>query len=380
MSPKGPVVMLLGPSRAAVSGVSTHLNLLFGSSLARDFELIHFQVGSEGRDESAAARLLRLLVSPFALAARILADGVTIVHLNTSINRRAYWRDLAYLLVAKLCGARVVYQVHGGVLPRLFTGDNRLFAALLRATLVLPDVVVVLTQAAFAAYREFVPKQVIVALPNGIDLAPYVELVRAPAAPSAPLRMIYVGRLVRAKGLFEALQGLAQVRAQGVAASLVIAGSGPDQTPLQECVEHSGLADAVRFVGPVFNADKLALYSNADVLVFPSYSEGLPYTLLESMAAGVPAIITPVGGVPDVMADGVHGLFVPPRDAAAVGRAIIQLAGNRALLADMSTACRRRIAGGYSIERLAEEFARLYSEACTLRRTGLIGKSKSGAS
>lgn len=375
MSPKGPVVMLLGPSRAAVSGVSTHLNLLFGSSLARDFELIHFQIGSEGRDESAAARLLRLLVSPFALAARILADGATIVHLNTSINRRAYWRDLAYLLVAKLCGARVVYQVHGGVLPRLFTGDNRLLATLLRATLVLPDVIVVLTRAAFAAYREFVPKQVIVALPNGIDLAPYAGLVRAPAAPSAPLRMIYVGRLVRAKGLFEALQGLAQARAQGVAASLVIAGSGPDQTPLRECVEHSGLADAVRFVGPVFNADKMALYRNADVLVFPSYSEGLPYTLLESMAAGVPAIITPVGGVPDVMTDGVHGLFVPPRDEQAIGQAIARLANDRALLANMGMACRRRIAESYSVERLAGDFSRLYCGIGARRSASLLGKS-----
>ena len=376
MRPNNPVVIVLGPSRAAVSGVSTHLNVLFGSHLARDFTLSHFQVGSEGRDESAAARLLRLLTSPFALAARILAEQAAIVHLNTSLNRRAYWRDLAYLLVAKLCGARVIYQVHGGALPREFVAGSRLAAALLRATLTLPDAIVLLTQVALAAYRELVPEQRVVALPNGIDVAPYAKLARVPAEPPATLRLVYVGRLVRSKGLREALHGLALARAQGVAASLVVAGSGPDAAPLQACAQQLGLDAAVRFVGPVFDAEKLALYGQADALVFPTWhAEGLPYALLESMAAGVPAISTPVAGIPDVMADGVHGLFVPQHDAAAVCRAIARLAGDRALLADMSTACRQRIAGGYSIERLAGDFSRLYWAICAGWWAGLPGKS-----
>lgn len=376
MKPGNPVVMVLGPSRAAVSGVSTHLNLLFASDLARDFSLIHFQVGSEGRNEGAAARWLRLLVSPFALAARILAKRAAIVHINTSINHRAYWRDLAYMLAAKLCGARVIYQVHGGVLPQVFTADSRLLAGVLRRSLKLPDAIVVLTQAALTAYREVAPKQAIVAIPNAIDLAPYAGLARAPIASPRALRLIYVGRLVRTKGLYEALQGLAMARTEGVAASLVLVGSGSDQASLSAWAEQLHLGHAVRFAGPAFDADKLALYGEADALLFPTYSEGLPYTLLESMAAGLPAITTPVGGIPDVMADGIHGLFVPPRDAAAVASAIVRLADDRALLANMSIACRRRMAGGYSIERLAEEFGRLYSESCVKQRTGLSSESR----
>jgi len=115
-----PAILILGPSRAAVSGVSTHLNLLMDSGLAEDYELVHFQVGSEGRNEGALGKLLRLVVSPFALAATILFRHVALVHINSSLNRRAYWRDLAYLFVAKAMGARVLYQVHGGKLPLEF--------------------------------------------------------------------------------------------------------------------------------------------------------------------------------------------------------------------------------------------------------------------
>src|ERR1700674_444826 len=111
-----PVTLLLGPHLAAVSGVSTHLNLLFASRLADEFSLVHFQAGREGRNETAASRFARFLTSPLRLAATILVRRVAIVHLNTSLDFRAYWRDLAYMLVAKICGTRVVYQVHGGPL------------------------------------------------------------------------------------------------------------------------------------------------------------------------------------------------------------------------------------------------------------------------
>ncbi|HET9651383.1 MAG TPA: hypothetical protein VFP36_04305, partial [Usitatibacter sp.] len=83
-----PVVVVLGPDRAAISGVSTHVNLLMGSALAEDFELVHFQVGSEGRREGRIAKWLRLLFSPLALFATILFRHAAIVHINSSLNPR----------------------------------------------------------------------------------------------------------------------------------------------------------------------------------------------------------------------------------------------------------------------------------------------------
>ena len=114
---KRPVVLLLGPDLGAVSGVSTHLNMLLGSDLAKAFELVQFRVGSEGRTENFGARLARLIASPFTLTRAILARNAVIVHLNTSLNARAFWRDLTYMAVARICGRRVLYQVHGGALP-----------------------------------------------------------------------------------------------------------------------------------------------------------------------------------------------------------------------------------------------------------------------
>lgn len=353
------VVLLLAPSREAISGVVTHVNGLLGSPLASRFDLVHFQVGSEGRREGRLGRLWRLAVSPLALGVEILRRGAEIVHINTSLNAKSYWRDLAYLAVAKLCGARVVYQVHGGSLAA-FTRNNSPLKKIVGLAARWPDVIVVLSRTERDAFQALAPRQAIEVVPNGIDCAFYRRYNRALADREAPLRLIYIGRLAPGKGLAEAIEGLRVARSRGVPARLVLAGSGPEEPRLRQAVREAGLADDVAFVGPAYNGHKAQLLSQADALVLASYSEGLPYALLEAMGSGVVPIVTPVGAIPDVVTEGEHGILVPPRDSQAIAAAIERLAADRALLTRMSAACRKRISHAFSIERVARDFSQLY--------------------
>lgn len=373
---KRPVTLVLGPHRAAVSGVATHLNVLFASRLAEDFSLAHFQVGSEGRTEGRSSRLVRLVVSPLCLAIAILTRGAAIVHLNTSLEVGAYFRDLAYMIVAKICGTRVLCQVHGGALPQQFVGRSGIAAAVLRATLRLPDAIVVLAQCELEAYRDFVPGQYIAMIPNAIDSSPFQARARVPAVKGAALKLAYVGRLIKDKGLYEMLEGFRIARAQGIDARLVIAGSGPEEVPLRRYVAEAALADHVSLPGPVFGERKVTMLAQTDVFVLPTYhAEGLPYALLEAMAAGAPVITTRVGAIPDVVVEGVHGLFVPPGDPLAIVRAMQRLASDRDSLERMSAACRRRIARSYSMERLSDKFCRLYAELFAAKRMKVLTRS-----
>ena len=362
---KRPVVLLLGPSREALSGVTTHVNCLFGSRLVSRFDLVHFQVGSEGRNEGPLGRVPRMLVSPFTLAAAILRTNAEVVHINTSLNAKAYWRDLAYLMVAKLCGARVLYQVHGGRLDEF--APRGLFAAFVAATLRAADAVVVLSRAQLEVFRSRLGGHAVEVVPNGIDCAPYAHYNRAAPEPAQPLRLIYIGRLAPGKGLMETIEAMRIARLRGVAARLVLAGSGPEEARLRKHVRDAGLSREVAFVGPAWGTHKAQLLSQADVFLLASYSEGLPYSLLEAMAAGVVPIVTPVGAIPDLVEEGEHGLFVAPRDAEPIAQAIARLAGDRAALARMSAACRACITGGYSLERVARDFSQLYCDLCAAR-------------
>lgn len=349
---KRPTVLLLGPDRGVISGVATHLNLLFGSALARRFEIEHFQVGSEGRTEGALGLGLRLLTSPFRLAAAIVRSGASIVHVNPSLSPKAFWRDLPHVIAAKLCGARVVYQIHGGSVKQM----NR---AVLRVALALPDVVVVLARCERDELRELLPQQNVALVPNAIDCEPFLQ-PRDKA--EGPLKLFHIGRLVPAKGVFEIVQALARVRELGLDATLTIAGDGPALPRVRAMVDELGLAAHVTFAGPAFGERKTRLTCDADVLLLPTYhAEGLPYALLEGMAAGLVPIVTRVAAIPDVVTEGIHGRFVPPRDPEAIAQAIVALASDRAALARMSARCRERALSAYSIERLADDFTALYA-------------------
>ena len=252
--------------------------------------------------------------------------------------------------------------MHGGKLPRDFFAGSKLLTAFLRWTLRLPDLVVLLARVELEAYEAFVPEQRLVVLPNAIDCRPFAAVPTVLSHPEAPLRLIYVGRLAREKGLYETLQGLRLAHELGVDARLTIAGGGPEEPRLRRYAQALGIASRVVFAGPVFGDDKVKLLCGADVMVLPSYSEGLPYALLEAMAAGIPVIATPVGAIPDVMAHGTHGLIVPPRNGKAIAEALLILAGDRDRLSWMSRACRRRIRAAYAIERLAAELSHHYAE------------------
>jgi len=215
------------------------------------------------------------------------------------------------------------------------------------------------------AYRRFVPGQEVVLLPNGIDCRPF-NSVPTVTSHGGPLRLTYIGRLAREKGLYETLQAVRLAQELGADCRFVIAGSGPEESRLRRYTQALGIAHRVTFAGPVFGDDKVKVLEGSDLVMLPSYSEGLPYSLLEAMAAGVPVIATPVGAIPDVVSDGIHGVIVPVRDGKAIAEALSNLCVDRERLSWMSRACRRRIRAAFSIDRLAREMALQYNRVLGL--------------
>jgi glycosyltransferase involved in cell wall biosynthesis len=365
LGPEKTRVAVFSPSLEAVSGVSTHVRMLFASDLAEDFELLHFQVGSEGRRETRLRKLLRYTFSPLQLGLFLLRTRTNIVHMNTSLERNAYWRDLAYLAVSKLLRRQVVSQVHGGALPQQFFEGSLLLTNLLRRFLLWSDAVAVLSSTELAAYRAFDARTNVHLIPNAIDPAGLVDQVRSYNTDQA-IRLVFVGRLVRSKGVFEIVEALAQLKRGGREFHLSIAGDGSDHDELVAATVQAGLAECVTFLGAVFNADKHRLWLASDLFVFPTYAEGLPYSLLEAMAAGCVPVTTPVAAIPDVMQDCEHGLLVPVRNAEALASAVAALDDDRQKMVRMAEAARRRIAEHYTVKRLADDFRRLYQSLVKL--------------
>lgn len=190
-------------------------------------------------------------------------------------------------------------------------------------------------------------------------------------AASQPTVVLSVGRLVPYKGhdvLIRAFQGL---RGEGLDLRLIIAGEGHWRPYLESLVSELGLEQHVSFLGHVPNGPRLwRVYRQAHIFVLPSLSEALGLVIIEAMANGLPVVASAVGGIPDVVVNGVNGLLVRPGDADELSRAIKRLVEDN-LLRDRIIRGGFETAKRYTAEKqtsvLIEYVMRVYRSGCSIR-------------
>jgi glycosyltransferase involved in cell wall biosynthesis len=193
---------------------------------------------------------------------------------------------------------------------------------------------------------------------NGVDVTTF-EMARP--AVEGRLRLLTVGALADRKGQEYAIDALALARKAGVDAELTLVGDGPNELMLRDLAGQHGVSEHVVFAG--LSNDPRPFLKKADLFVLPSRQEGFSNALLEAMASGLPVVATDVGGNAEALEHGVGGRIVPPRDAAALAAAIIDVAGGRAALPRMGAANRQRIERQFSLESSAAKVAAWYLRA-----------------
>lgn len=171
-------------------------------------------------------------------------------------------------------------------------------------------------------------------------------------------RLLCIGRLIPIKGHLVLLRALAQARARVPEVTLDVAGRGPLAPALESYAQELGLADAVRFLG--FVSPVQQAIDDSAIVVVPSLGEGFGMVALEAMERARPVIVSAVGGLPEIVADGETGLVVPSADAEALADAIVALAGDLPHATAMGLAGRERALAEFTPERCAARIEELY--------------------
>ena len=183
-------------------------------------------------------------------------------------------------------------------------------------------------------------------LPNGVDLAPFLNPPEPVSREKLGLRrddlaLIYVGRLGLEKNLTFLLRTLAGVRAAAPNVRLVLVGGGPEADNLRGLAQALGIGDAVHFVGSVPYREVPGLLAACDAFVTASVSEVHPLSVIEAMASGLPVVGMDAPGIADTVSDGVDG-FLAPNDAAAFSAKLTRLVLDDALRLKMGAAARMK--------------------------------------
>jgi glycosyltransferase involved in cell wall biosynthesis len=222
---------------------------------------------------------------------------------------------------------------------------------------------------AWVTYSDAIYQRLLKSLPHRADsifLRRYGVQIGACRQPSAgPLRLLYVGRVDRQKGVFDLPQIDEALRAARVDVTWTVQGTGPDEQALKLAWPNP----RVRWAGRQEMAQVLAEYTRHDVLVMPSRGEGLPVALLEAGAAGVVPVASDLAsGVPEIVRNGQTGFREPVGDSAAFARAIQSLAADRPAVERMSASIRALIAREWDIRTRALEYQQLFERWEELKR------------
>jgi glycosyltransferase involved in cell wall biosynthesis len=187
-----------------------------------------------------------------------------------------------------------------------------------------------------------------------IDTTPYAGLT-APTEAS-PVVVLFMGWIVRNKGIFDLVEAVRRFRDDLHAARFVICGGGPELETLQQWIADLQLSSSFDFRGWVFGAEKFLVLQQATIFVLPSYREGVPNALLEAMAAGRAVVATRVGGIPDLIIDESMGRLVEAGDPEALGKALVELCHNPALRYALGAKAHEHILAHHDINQISYQF------------------------
>jgi glycosyltransferase involved in cell wall biosynthesis len=304
--------------------------------------------------------------SIFRVAALIREARPHILHTHTA--KAGAIGRLAALSAGHARPAVVVHTFHGHVLKGYFDSPRTaVFRQIERALASTSDALVAVSP---EVRDELVtlgvaPREKFAVLRLGIPLEERI----GDAGSNADYRRLYgigkdafvvgwVGRMTAVKDTGATLEVLRALRDHGVDAVLCMVGDGPDRERLEQLAHELGIARFCFFVG--YQPDVAGYYALFDAFLLPSVNEGTPVGAIEALAARTPVVATRVGGVPDVVRDGIDGYLVSPGDVEGAAAKLALLAGDSALRQKLADSGRTRMLERYSVDRLVDDVDRLY--------------------
>jgi teichuronic acid biosynthesis glycosyltransferase TuaC len=273
----------------------------------------------------------------------------------------------AGLLLGRKVGLPIVVSLHGSDI-NVYPFRDHWTRRLTERVLAESDAVVAVSHALKEAAEALAsPRKEIVVAHTGCDLArfrfdPKVrDTIRdSLRIPRASIVMVFVGHVVRTKGVDELIQAFLEVEGAVGNLHLIVVGAGEHARGLKARAEREKSDNRVHVVGRRPHREIPGWLSAGDMLVLPSWHEGLPNVVIEAMACERPVVATRVGGIPEAVKDGESGILIEKGDAGGLAGAIALLARDPARRASMGTAGRRIVERGFSWEANAKRTMEVY--------------------
>lgn len=333
-----PRVCIVGPSVDTnyFGGVATHIKNLRSLSCFRDAVVI--DPGS--RNSNLKKNILNIIKNIIELRSNVIIGKFSHVLVNTSIYPSALiklFMILAFLPARE--GMEIYVFFHGGRFQSLNPIFKNILKLLLFPLMAKVKKLLFLSRVQMEGFCNLFSNCQAGLYANYSTTDEIMEKKLEPV--DNILKMLFVGRVVKEKGVYEMLSAVEKIALERGSVRLIIVGDGPDLAELIN-MNKKIPKNTVNFMGYLTGIELEDAYKKADVLILPTYHpEGFPYVIIEAMRAGLPIISTSEGALETLVLDGVTGFKILPKDVDSIVTAVSKINDNRVLLEEMSQKCHR---------------------------------------
>lgn len=307
-------------------------------------------------------RLLTYMISLFFKLVMIISKyKIDIVHAHSTIPT-----GLLAVIVTKIFRIHSFVTAHGMDINNF--QNNMIFSNLISFSLNHSDkVIAVSTDLAEKIKDMGVNENKIIVLMNAVDINRFRssdtgDLRSKYGVRKKDVLLLFVGYLDTFKGIFELINAVYGLYKENKNIKLIIVGTGPKYKELEKKVFELGLDQSVIFAGTVLHNTIHKYFQAADIFILPSYSEGLPVSILEAMASNTPVIASNVGGIPEIIDDGKNGFIIPPKNESILRNKLMVLVNDVKLRENFAIKSAEIIRDKFDNNKKINELIELYLE------------------
>jgi glycosyltransferase involved in cell wall biosynthesis len=347
-------VLMVGTDLDGKGGVRAVVRGYFDGGL---FERYHCVYVASHRAGSTRVKVTTALKAWFRVALLLHRLDAPLVHVQVA-SRGSFWRKFVVCWLARAAGRPYIFHLHGGGFTRFYDEESSwLGRRLIRSTLQHAALIIALSEEWRERVLRICPVAKVEVLHNAVAV-PDIQQLRS--LDDRDSTLLFLGHLLRDKGVYELVRAFAKVAPKFPRAKLVLGGTG-DLDGVQKLAADLGIADRLSCPGWLGPDDKSAALASSLIFLLPSHAEGMPMALLEAMSWGLPVIATPVGGIPQVVDHEVSGLLVAAGDIEALAGQIERLLADPALRKRLGANARTRIESDFSLRDALERLTTIYN-------------------
>ncbi|MCR1840692.1 PssE/Cps14G family polysaccharide biosynthesis glycosyltransferase [Murimonas intestini] len=343
-------ILMCGSDRREKGGMNSVIDQLLNHSWGHRYQFSYLATHVSG---SPVKKIVFFAKAYLKLHELIHKDTFDIIHIHMSY-KGSFYRKFYVTKLCKKYNKKVIIHLHGSEFIDFFNSSGMKRKAQIKELFTIADSIIVLGEDWKKFICSLAPKANVEVINNAIALPDIAEKTIGKRR-----TLLFLGALIKRKGVCDLLKAIKNITEEGIINfQLLIAGAGEEETKLKDFVRINKLEDQVKFLGWITKAQKPEILKSSDVLVLPSYNEGLPIAILEAMSYGLPIISTKVGCIAEAVID--NGFLIDPGNVELLTDYLKLLIADDNLLLEMSYCSRYLAETKFSEKIFYEKIERLY--------------------